>query len=820
MPDTPSSSLVRYLFYEDLHYIPEDQKNELWMAQCLVFAKKNNREVVSKEEAQKFKDIDEGKIDANVYKLIFDPKDDSGGGKAEHVATDWKANPIYVHLNNIVEASLEKIPFNIFCKAVDEYAKTKQQKDNERILRRREFFNLINDINKQMGYPLLKETDDPFKYAKQMQKALEQKDSKAQAFSDVGDSPTGIVDMIKSAISDNEDIALYNEFVYKGDVEIGIELGIKYYLNENKYEREYEQAVTDIRNHNKAVMRYYTNTTNGAPMLEYLQPDVVYVSPYRKKDGSDISSWFIEYDVTFRDFVRMFGFKLSNDQLKAVFDRNKLTQAGHGLEWSMCSHSQKDAAKIRIGYIEQETQNCNVYSEGEIRGNFAFRQMDINWQPSKHTANKYKTSRTERHYNVWYKAYYIPLNAYDNMVRDSDFQEQAKFIFEVGKLQDQQRYGDSQRLSRCSLIMWGSKKMSYAAIMDRFMPKIHFLWQSFQNDLANHMPHGLLFAEELVQLMMTTTDDANKTGKDSKLEFMRKLKQTGYGITKLKDGDGKLINDGKPFAEVKSGHLESAREKLVLIQEIYNMAKQAVGTSDIAEGLDPKPRQSLGGINLSLAANTKSNYFMEKACIDMNLEVQSRLLNYIILIAQEPDSDRFQRFRSVVGVANSMSVESLKDIPNHELGLYVDNVNTEEQKARLIGFAEELVKAQLLDIEVLQLIIKVDNYKYAAVLMIMKYKQKQKEIQAQREMEFQREMQLKQMDIEINKQNYMNKAQADGMVKQMQAKLEFEQEQWLAKWKSHAQQILKEMTKNNKITQDLTVMDAEQQQADRQKIVA
>lgn len=753
----------RYMYWDSLHFISPEEKDVHWMAECILFAKYNAKALVDQEKASEIRKMNRGVIDDTKYKKILDPvMPDGSGGKAEYFAADWKANPIFVHLDNIVEANMEKIPQNIYVKAADEYAKLKMQRENDRILSKKYFEKFVNDMNQQIGLPTLGKDEDPYRYVSNMGK------SGAKAV------PINMLDSIKGAIQDDEDLALFNEFIYKDGVEIAIELGVQHYFSENKYQRVAEKVIEDVKNFNASCVRFFTSKTTGRPQLQYIDPSKVMVSPFAKNDLSDIVFWFIEYDVTFGDFVRMFGASIKqecevdgrayDEVLKEIFDLNRNNIGGHGRYWNECSWAQRDAAKIRIGYIEIETQDFEVYSERIVRGNIRFRKEKQDFKVNRDMRKKYKTKKEERFYNCWYKAYYVPYRSGISTIQTSDFEIQAKYIFDFGKVQDQQREGDDYRYSKTSLVGWSSDKMSFFDIMNAYMPKINLLWFHFQNNLANAMPHGAAFADELINLMMDTTDDSNKNGKDSKFEMIRRLKQTGYGIFKMFDDEGNLINQGKPFAEVKTGHLSSARENLILMQDLYNVMTQALGINDVREGIDPKPRTSLGAIQMSFAASNNATYFIEKAYMDITLECARRMMYYFKDIVEYGDSERLQDFYDVVGRANGMAVESIKDIPLHRLGLSIHNIATDGEKQRVMFMADRMVASGQLDPDTVLFIARVDNLKYAEAILRLKYKQKQRELQEQAERNQGFIMEQKQMDLQIEMYKIDAKAKGEAQV--------------------------------------------------------
>lgn len=790
----------QFLYWTDLHYIPEEQKlDPLWAAANLTFIKRNSHPLVDPATAQKFRDIDDGIINPTAYKHVFDPPDPDSktGGNAEFVATDWKGNPIHIHINNIVETSIEKIPLNLFCRAIDEYAMLKQQKENQKILGRNQFTKFLNEMNAKMGFPKLGKNEDPFRYADNMamNNSRPKTGAKPMAATDV---PTTLLDSIKAAIDDNEDLALFNEFIYKGDVEIAIELGLKHYFEKNKFKRVGERLISDIRNFNKATVRWYTSRTTGRPIIEYLDPSRVHTGAFDEPDGRDMPYWFIEYDVTYGDFVKMFGKGRSKEELQKIFELNRNNQAAHGLDWNSCTAGSRNAARVRIGYCETQTQNCQVYAEGQRNGNLRFKEKPLDWYPKKNVKKEFQDKRVEKHYNVWYKFYYVPMKAIDvNVgVQMSDFIWQSNYIYDLGKVQDQQRYGDDDRNCLSSLVVWKRKGMTYAEIMDRFMPKIHLQWQKYQN-YSSRNDEYTIFNNKLVESMMNLADEGDKKAATAdKMQWLKMLVQTGMGMSDFVDEKGNQIDPVKNFS---TGNGKAALDALVTMRELYGQMTTALAMSDVREGIDPKPRTSLGGIQLSLAASNNGTFFLEKGYMDMTIEVSNRILYYMNQIVREGDSDRLQEFKDVVGLANGMAMEAIKDIPMHRLGLFIDNVNTDQQKQYLVNLAEQMVKAGQLDIEALNLIIKVENYKYAAVLMIMKYKQKQRQIREDEARKQNYLMELKRADFEIVKQTHISKEEAKTISIDREKQWEQKIEQMKIELKSQSQTMIKDMIKNSRM---------------------
>lgn len=761
--DTVSTENQRMIYYEPLHFIPIEEKNERWAAEVLYFIKQNSKQFVAPSEVAEKRKNDNNIIDDKKYKAIVDPHNK----KAEYFSADWKGNPIFVHLNSIIDARIEKLPNNIMVKAADEFSKMKQQKDNERILARNQFRTYINEMNAKFGLPQLKETEDPFSYVERLD---EENGKGAKAI------PVGMIDSLKAAIEDNEDLALYNEYVYKDGVEIAAEIGIKHYLFEvNRFLEYSEDILWDLRLFFKSLCRFYTSDVTGLPVFEYMQPHEVWLSPYKKRDGSDVVHWFIEYDVTYGNFVRMFGASMEKDELREVF---ALNQQYHGInDFDNCGYTRRVNATIRIGYCEMESQDMEVYAEYEYGGNMKYKRTGSNFQPSEKAKNKgLKSERDERHYNVWRSFYYLPLVATSVVSGTTDFEKQSKYIYKLKKMQDQQRYGDDMRYARNSLMMYYSVKPSFYDVLNEFMPQIHLLWNQTKNDIANAIPHGLVWIEEFLTAALQITDEENEKPGELKEDIVSKIQQTGSAIVKMLNKDNEVVAGGKPFIEVKTGHLDTAISRINAIMVLYTLMTRSLSISEAAEGLDPKSRQSFAGTQLALAGSENSTFGIEKAYSKFITQGAEKLLYYFKDIVDGGDSDRLQDFMDIVGQANGMAMKSIKDIPMHKLGLTVVNEITAEQKAALNQIANQMAAAGVLDPDIAMFIITVENLKYAFAILRLKMKQKKRELDAATQAEREFQLQMKQMDLDfaMQKQSANNEDmfKIREMMKQWDAKLQ------------------------------------------------
>lgn len=728
-----------YMYWDTLNFIPTEDKNEEWFARMLYFVKNNFEPLIDQETAKRMRQLELAIMNPDEYKKILDPKTpDGGGGKAEYFAADWKSCPVYVRLNNIVDEEILGIPRNAQVKAADEFSKPRQMKRNEKIIGRNYMRAFLNEFNRDLGIPPISTSEDPFRYVDQMQGSDKSKNKKPV--------PPNAMDSIMAAIQDDETLGLWNEYIDKDGVEIAFEKAIQMYDVLNKMDETYERMIRDHKNFGCHALRYYTSATTGQPVYEYMDPVTVNTNPMPKRTRyqGDCIYWFNEEYTTFGDFVRKFGGIIKQqcqatnrsyeETMKEIFELNRKNAgvAPAGKSWDECTTIQRNSTKMLIGYMECETQDMDVFSERTINGNTRFKKVDSNWYPSKDSQKRYSAKRVEAHYNVWYRGWYIPLSGGSALVPTTDFTKQAKYIFNFGKVQDQQREGDDNRYVKCSLFGVRSDKVSFGEILDRFMGKINLLWLHFQNNLANIMPNGTAYAEELLNSMMESSDDAAKEGggKDTKFEAIRRMRQTGEALFQAMDDNGNYVQPNALVFSMSNSNVKGAVDNLNLMMQVYQLATSALSVNDIRQGQDPLPRQSFGATQLAYSQSMKGNAYLQRPIMYTYIENCWRSMYFVYELVQSNDKYRMQELADQIGQAQVMELMAIKDLPLHNLALKVANVMTDEQRARIMNTVDRMAAAGTLDPAMALFISRIDDLQYAEAIIRIFQKKAQREAAA------------------------------------------------------------------------------------------
>lgn len=749
----------RTLYFSDLTSLDPSLKNEVWAAQALFFMKRSggSRLFLDPVKAATYRAMDRLDINEQEAKEMFDPKTPmGGGGEAAYVSSDWKANPIYIHLKNIVKADIEKTGKDLEVTLTDKYAKTRQMQENYKIIYRRAFRDLINKLATEIGLPPISEFQDPYKWADNLMKEND----------DVTKSPDMInkyVDLIKNQITDDQDMALYNELLYKGDYEMAFELGMKYYIfNLNKWqERWADEFINDIMHFNKACGEWYTDLITGRPVIERFVPEVLYTSPFRRKDGEDIQYYFTEYQITFGDFIRTIGKNLTPDKLRDVFILMK-QQGVHQTSWQDSfgnfgvTNYSRDSVMVRMGRAAMLSTDMEVQMEVVSTG--IRKSVPLTWEPISEDE-----MRIEKRYNVWRWWYYIPPNLAE--LNSANWSWQKDYIFNLQKFQDQQRHGDNGRYAKCPLVIYdNSSQATYSDIVKAFMPKINFLWHKYQNLIVNDVDASIM-SDDLIGGLLGAVDEDNKinpgdpnkptggNGRDSYQEQWRMIKQAGTGFLKMRDKNGNpILKPQDLVVTIQNKFLDKAENVLAQMMMMYDFMVKSLAYSPMTAGEEVKPRTPVAALEQSLKATQSSRFFMQKGYEEFLVMYGERMIRYILEIFREKDTyefpDRYEEFMENIGYANGLALEGLAELDPENIGLTVNYVDNTAKKEFVMQLASEYVKTKELTEDFLYLIMGIDNWKVSFVLMRMAIKQRKKELQEEQAVAHQRLMEQKNADLE------------------------------------------------------------------------
>lgn len=783
LTDQPVRDLTYW--FSDLSFVPERYKeSQTWFAQMLFFAKLNAVPLVDQKRVFDYRKLARLELDKQEYINMVDPPTPGGdGGKAEYFAADFKANPIYIHLENILRAKLDKIAQinNIQVNEIDKFAKSQRQADKDKTIHLREFRKLINSINKDIGLPPIKESESPYDYAKQLN---------GDDVNQKVDNVSRLMEEIRMRVVDNKDWALYDRYVYKGDIERAFELGIRHYLiNQNKWSIKSEFFIDDLKNFNHACGRWTIDETTGRGMVNYMSPETLFTNTFYQKDGSDILYWFNEEDISFADFVRQFGTTLTDDQLKQVFEINKYSGAAHQMNWSNTATKKRDNSKIRVGYFSVCTQEDNKFSESYVDSNrlVLWERKPLSWNPETDS-----DVPKRKIYNVWYSCYYVPPPG-EMLTRNSQasWQWQSNFIFNIKKNKEMYRYGVDMRYARSELVVWKDLRPSFMDVMQAYMPKIHTTWHKFQNSLVQDTS-ALLVDFDLIGGLLNAVDEGNKVdvnnpdkpsggnGLDAGKQAWKAMKQGGMALVKFRDKNGNLIiqDMSKLFGVADNGQLVKAEKYLDLILKLYSHMTMSLAQNDVSEGILPKPRTPVSGIEAAIQSANDGMWFVEKPVREFTIAFAERVVQHILAMVKEKKAydykERWEEFSDVVGLAQALMIEGIEDMQPEQIGITCSLEDTQEMREYIFQLADSLAKSNMVSFQAAGLVIDTlatGSYKYSYALLMLGVAEQERKNDEKAALEHQRQMEVLQQQgqnlqaaQQVKTQGKIAEINADGQV--------------------------------------------------------
>lgn len=806
------------LFPDYLNFFPPEDKGPLWISQAIFFSKQNSVIFLDPKRKKKYRALERGELNRREYIDMIDPPTPmGGGGKAEYFSSDFETCPIDVHIDNIVRAKLDKICLEnkIQVSEIDKFALSQKQRETQKIIYQREFRSLINEINQTIGLPPLKDSQNIYTYIQELN-------------GDQAQQVTGNIDKtleyIRGQIKDNQDLQLYDSFVYKGDVERAFEMGVEHYLvNLNKWSIIGEWFNNDIKNFNKACGMWYTDETNGRGTVDYFEPDRLFTSPFKRNNGEDITMWHYEYPITFAEFVRRFGTTMTDEELKEVFEINRNSGTRHGMSWSSAKSFKGSMTNIMVGKFSILTQDADKFSEEFVNSRIpVWQQKAPSWLPKGKNNSDDENAMRQKIYNTWYTCDYVPPPG-DRQARNQmvDWLWLERYIFNLKKEVDMYRYGVDMRYAKSALVVYKDEtRMSYTDVKEAFMPKIRNTWHKFQNCLIQDV-QALGISRDFMGAVLNAVDEGNKmepgdpayptggNGMDASIQSMRMIKQGGTVFLDFRDKQGNYVTDpSKLFVPINSGHMEKAERYLKSIMEQYNLMQIALAQNSMTEGTGVKSHSAAAGIQATLSANDNGMWYVEKPSREFLKMYAERCIQWQLMVIKEHKKygfkERWEELKAVIGLANAWLLESVEELTPEEIGITVELEDVKAMQALVVELANRMADQHEIGREAVLLVIETAkvNYKYAYVLMMLEVKKQKEELAHREDLAFQRQMMLEKEKTKQAMALVQAKAQGKDSNIQHQAQADMAVNDALNKAKENTLSQSKEQLKNNRIEQD------------------
>lgn len=703
--------------------------NKEWASRFVQMAYQRYDNLCDRARYLKYKGIDLGITDEFELKNFYDTKNESNpnGGKAEYMKADWSLNPLIQSLNKIPRAHVVNIETDIKVNGVDRLSIDKKTRKKHEIVAKKYAIDLINFLNSATNDLPISDSTNLSSYTEVAEGSSTQ----------LGESDN-MLEMIKSEMSDDWSVAALSDIgLLKDGVESSHEELIKYFYDNLEFKlKVLPEIVSDLMKVRTSSWRFYTSALDGTPQVQYMPPIDLKLSPFKEKDGSDLDYWYYEFAVTWSDYMKMIGGKLTLEQNKDIYEANRTAFYLYNQSYLVWQNTQEfystlTSSTIRLGYFEGK----------------------------KH----FHDPVTDTYYYKWVKFYYLPIFS-NTLALNPDY------ILDLGDLQDQYRYGNTLQNAKPSLVIFKDRtQASWYDIQSPDLLRLNLLYAQYMNTMLSIVPRGVLFAEETLREIAQEMANEQKHALQEKgvdinqdnglytkaLEsVIKRTIQSGKGIFKRREGDGNEKQLDPPTFTINHYIYDDLIQIVNQMMAIYNSMITSLGTNPVLLGQAPKPRQSAKGVEMA----SQSGLTMLSEIVDMVeyslKEFGSRMIYWDRQVSTEftkkfePKTARAALVKAIIGGAGIGYLEIVNDMYEQNCSMVVENAPSPEEKLMLLDYTMELELAGKVPTGTAFMVQEIKNVKKAKMYLIASVKRAERIAAESQAALMQQQQQMQQQQIQ------------------------------------------------------------------------
>lgn len=534
---------------------------------------------------------------------------------------------------------------------------------------------------------------------------------------------------------DLDELEIYKNFTYKNRHALEAELAIRLVLELNDYDEVRDQLRESLLDFGVAAVREYIDS-NGAIKLRPCKIENLIVSPciYRDFRDRDYIGEIVEMSIA--DLKQAAQGQLDDDDYLQIaravagkYNNHHLAPTNLG-QWDSYRNY-----KVRILDLEWFSVDEYVFKKGrDSRGNLQVSRQDY---------NKSGEAYQRKAYKVVYKGRWIIDTPY---VYDCGLATNMKRL--PSKLMDTK---DGYHLFAPNFY-----DMRIKSIGERAIPLIdgfQLAWYRLQHLIANAKPPGYA-----IDLSAIEDIPLGKGGKSlDPVEVLDIFNQKGWLIYRRFDLMGQPTHY-VPIHRLDHNVGNQLQEIMGTMNNYLNMIRELLGLNEMTAN-NPDPRSLTTSVQQAYE-NTQDALF---EIIDGERKIFKSLCEGVLARVQHV----LRYGRPVEGYVTALGNETVRffraapDLSNHEFGIIIQDIPTENERQELLAKADYFVQQGLLDIEDVNLIRSAHNMKMAEAVLGYKVKKRRRDLQAE-----------EQQRVLLNGQVAQANAQAEAQAKQATIELE------------------------------------------------
>jgi len=560
-----------------------------------------------------------------------------------------------------------------------------------------------------------------------------------------------------------DELDLHMQLSYKQSIEIAEEEVIDNTLKRNRFDNIKKRLNYDLVTLGIGCVKTEWNPANGVT-LKYVDPANLVYSYTEDPHFEDIYYVGEVRGLTIPEIAKQFP-NLSEEQLTKI-QQTKSNNNNYLYGWQTY-----DPNMVQVLFFEYKTYNTQVFKikETETGLEKALEKPDT-FNPPENDNFK----RVSRKIEVLYTGVKILGN--NELIEWKLSENMTRPFADTTKVE--------MSYTLCAPRMYKGKINSIVSKITGFADMIQITHLKLQQVIARMVPDGVfLDMDGLAEVDLGNGTNYNPA------EALNMYFQTGsiVGRSLTQEGD---MNPGKvPIQELQTSSGGQKIQGLISTYQYYlQMIRDVTGLNEARDGSMPEKDTLVGLQKMAVnASNTATRHVMQaslwltlRTCENISLKVADSL-NFPLTL---------NSLRNSISTYNVGTLEEIKNLNNHDFGIYLELEPEEEEKAQLEQNIQMALQQQSIDLEDAIDIRRIKNLKLANDLIKQKRKKKQEAINQQQQQMAQAQEQAKvaadqaRAEAELQKQQALTasnveyeKAKAGMEIQKLQAQAQIKQQE-------------------------------------------
>lgn len=784
------------------HFIDPEKKNSRWAAYMMDDYYRFGG-AVSMLHGKKIQEINQyysGDQSVNKYKKMFrrmakemelKVQNEGNGmlgdiGIKDITGIEWESLGILANPMSSVHNTIQKIPLYVKATAIDSLAEEKKQKDYEFIKNR-------PALDKDLG---------------KFSEAL-----KIRIDSPAAENNAESVDISNFDLNPQkeDELNFYMSMFYKLRPESAFEATLLALAYTQKLKEVRDLEGKDQLKFARSANRAYFSDITGLPMIDYLDPAMVYTPESEYNDYHDVSHKYIKINMTMEQFMDACGNDMNEVEAQHIFDYWFKSQK-LSMRWTHMDKVQRRAATIPVIYMEFKSWDVRKFHTKLGRsGNTHHELVDYDYtlrfsrnHPDKALRGKPKDPTPEE---------FIEKKYIQNTYCGYWLHFYPEMLFKYKKLEHGEREAGKEALSTFSINTYRTKDKSDTELAMPLVDDAQRAYFKMQHCIIMSKPRGsfvdMKYVRNAVANMIASGDDYKLSVRDI---------MTLYSENNILIGDSEGIDPeeqqsgARPFYDIPGGVGDEINGYLMIINDAMQKIGKLTGTDGLTNQT-PNPEGLVGLQKLMLQNSQNSIYYVINAMRFQTEQVFKTWASQVQYILKHRGTASYRAIEAIIGSYKVKVLEDLHTIPSHQFGIMVENVPTEQEQAELNAVLQEMLVSDRINLSDWVTIRRVFNWKDAQQLLAIRERKRREEKREEMQIMNQAMLQGVQMEQEGKLQNTNIGAQATIQ----KEKIKSDTTKWQKSFEANVQQ---QLAKLNGQIKDILQERRAQHQKDKAREVA